>query len=322
MTRPGTRLRALARRLCGTTTMERVIDPAIADLQHEYEDAVRRGLIWRSRGVVMAGYIAFARVTAIAVIERVLNARIVADDRAVVRTLFFSLAAIVVLTALVVSPSLSMGFRLGKVTAPVVFYLVPQAIAVTLPMSLVFGILLGLRNRTATTQVTRTIVLFGVGCTVAAFVLVALLLPAANQTFRELAAGRPLARGYNELTLDELASGDLGRMGPTVNVDPQRLAGEFEFRLALAFAPLALSVFSLSVAAARRNARGPSVVSLAALAIAFGYYALLYGARQAMVARVVPPAIAVWTPNLMCFLAALLLLRRIRLKPDTTDAST
>ena len=37
---PGTRLRALAARLCAAITMERLVDPAIADLQAEYEEAI------------------------------------------------------------------------------------------------------------------------------------------------------------------------------------------------------------------------------------------------------------------------------------------
>ena len=55
---PGTRLRALAARLCAATTMERLVDPAIADLQAEYEEA-RTGPSWRRRWIWMRGHIAF-----------------------------------------------------------------------------------------------------------------------------------------------------------------------------------------------------------------------------------------------------------------------
>ena len=43
MTRPGTRLRAMAARLFDAQTMERYVDPAVADLEAEYEDAAARG---------------------------------------------------------------------------------------------------------------------------------------------------------------------------------------------------------------------------------------------------------------------------------------
>jgi predicted permease len=59
MTPPGTRLRALAARLCTTITMERLVDPAIADLQAEYEEASRTGPGWRRRWIWMRGHIAF-----------------------------------------------------------------------------------------------------------------------------------------------------------------------------------------------------------------------------------------------------------------------
>ena len=59
MTPPGTRLRALAARLCGAITMERLVDPAIADLQAEYEEASRTGPGWRRRWIWMRGHIAF-----------------------------------------------------------------------------------------------------------------------------------------------------------------------------------------------------------------------------------------------------------------------
>lgn len=45
------RLRALAARLVDLRTMERVIEPLLADVQMEYEDANRRGrnASWRRR---------------------------------------------------------------------------------------------------------------------------------------------------------------------------------------------------------------------------------------------------------------------------------
>jgi putative ABC transport system permease protein len=59
MTPPGTRLRALAARLCAAITMERLVDPAIADLQAEYEEASHTGPGWRRRWIWMRGHIAF-----------------------------------------------------------------------------------------------------------------------------------------------------------------------------------------------------------------------------------------------------------------------
>jgi predicted permease len=56
---PGTLLRAVAARLFAANTMHYLIDPAIADMQAEYEDASRRGLTWRKRWICLRGHLAF-----------------------------------------------------------------------------------------------------------------------------------------------------------------------------------------------------------------------------------------------------------------------
>jgi predicted permease len=56
---PGTLLRAVAARLFAANTMDYLIDPAIADMQAEYEVASRRGLTWRKRWICVRGYLAF-----------------------------------------------------------------------------------------------------------------------------------------------------------------------------------------------------------------------------------------------------------------------
>jgi putative ABC transport system permease protein len=56
---PGTGLRALAARLLSPRTMDQLVDPAIADMQAEYEDASRRGLTWRKRWIRLRGYLSF-----------------------------------------------------------------------------------------------------------------------------------------------------------------------------------------------------------------------------------------------------------------------
>jgi len=45
--------------------MERVIDPLIADVQHEYARAAQEGRIWRSHAIHVAGWIACLKVLGI-----------------------------------------------------------------------------------------------------------------------------------------------------------------------------------------------------------------------------------------------------------------
>ena len=55
MTRPGWRLRGMAARIFDHKTMERVVDPLLADLQKEHAEAIRRGRVWKSRWIRLAG---------------------------------------------------------------------------------------------------------------------------------------------------------------------------------------------------------------------------------------------------------------------------
>ena len=318
MTRPGARLRVLASRLLDPGTMERLIDPAIADLQHEHDEAIRRGKVWRGRVMCLVGYCACWKVLTIAAIRYAVFERTAEDDRAVGRTVVFSLAAVIALTALLALPALwSTALRLSGAGAAswLVLYSVPSALVVALPLGLVFGILLGLRNRASTTRVKWTVTALGILCSAAAFIIIGWSMPATNQAFRELAGGRRILRGFNELTLDELASGDAARLMRVMSggVTVERLALEFHFRVALAFAPLALAMFSLGARAAQRRVHGLITTVLAAFVVCFGYYTLLNVAHQAIYRDSLlsaAPAWMQWMPNLLVVVIAMLLLRR------------
>jgi len=62
MTRPGDRLHRLAARCCTRSAMERIIDPAVADLQAEYHAAVQTGSPWTRVWTLLRGYAACLKV--------------------------------------------------------------------------------------------------------------------------------------------------------------------------------------------------------------------------------------------------------------------
>ncbi len=102
-TRPGERLRAVAARVCATQTMERLIDPLIADLQHEYTDARRRHGVWGSRWTLFMGYVVIVKAIALHCAEqsmRALHTWAVADDAARRKTLACAVAVTAVFTVL------------------------------------------------------------------------------------------------------------------------------------------------------------------------------------------------------------------------------
>ncbi len=315
MNRPGARLRSVAARVFDPATLERLIDPAIADLQHEHDAAIRRGLVWRGRWVHTAGCIAVWKVMAASAATastHAITGWARADSCAMGRTIGYSLVTIAGVVALLIWWPLS---RFAPRVPPanvewMVIYLVPQALGVAIPLGLMFGILSGLRGRVATRRVRRSVAALAIVCSIATLVIVASTMPAANQAFRELMAGHRLTRGINEMTLGELARTPAQNIR-LISATANRLAFEFHFRLALAFAPLALGLFALAVSAVWRGTyrvRGLVIVgSLTSIA----YYALLFWARQYGYAADQHARSAVaWVPNLLFFAMALFLFRR------------
>jgi hypothetical protein len=55
MTRPGERLRRIAALVVSQRCIERLIDPIVADMQTEYDQAWRAGRWWRASLVPIAG---------------------------------------------------------------------------------------------------------------------------------------------------------------------------------------------------------------------------------------------------------------------------
>jgi lipopolysaccharide export LptBFGC system permease protein LptF len=137
-------------------------------------------------------------------------------------------------------------------------------------------------------------------------------MPAGNQAFRELSAGRHVMRGPNELTLIEIASNNPSKL-VWGGMTSRHVAYYFNSRLALAFAPLALDLFSLSVIRVSRRRRGVPTMALAASTAAFGYFALMYYCRRTVLyGDWWSPMFAAWAPDLAFLGIALLLFLRPR----------
>jgi Lipopolysaccharide export system permease LptF/LptG len=316
VTRPGETLRSIAQRFCTPATMERLIDPVIADLQCEHADAVVHRRVWHARWIRVAGYVAFWKVAVIGVGRASTGALMTPHDGAIDRTIRFSGLATTALTLVFMWPSVwtflsHPGHRLA-----IFLTLVPSAMSVALPMGIVVGVLCGLRGRVATSRVRQAIVSLAVVCSLAMFVNLGWILPASNQAFREVTAGRRVAPGTNELALGDLRQ--LARDRFVIPLIASRRAFDLHFRVALAFAPLALGLFALGVSGVRRRAAGLLTVGVLGFAACFVYYLLLYCSRAVMyqapfeVSEHIPPIIAAWASNLVFLVPALLLHLRTR----------
>ena len=326
--RPGDGLRAYAALVCSAKTMDRLIDPLVADLQTESMEAVRQGRVWKSRWVRMAGCVAFLKVIAFAAFEdslRTLSARISDDDRPARRALGWAVSVTVVLTALLATwPLLNLpplGTHLSHIDrAKLLFYLLPQALVVAVPIGIALGIQGALGGGTSARRTSGPILATALVCSVISLTSIAWIVPASNQAFRVTAAGRNVGKGFAELTLGEIgqrivraeAQGD-------VNGEPnsRQLSIAYHSRWAFSFATFVLTLFSLSIV--RRRSAGRTIVVVAACALYFAYYLGPSDVTELSRVGSLPAFAIAWFPNLVLIVASALI--AVRLKADATYES-
>jgi hypothetical protein len=286
---PGDRLRALAARVCGPAAMTRVIDPVIADLQSEHIDAIRRGQTWRSRWVRLAGYVVFWKVIGLHATARAVPALrewAAADDRAIGRTLAFTVIATVFVTmvlSLLPLPSVVRAvhervggrplarYRIGQLYVQVALQLWPAG----LQIGFAVGILCGLHGRLATARVRRSIVTIGVA---SAALLFAFLKETPNP--------------------------------------PGGLGAQFaqHQHWAASLTMLVMGVFAYSLSAAMGGkARSIPIGIVASVVYLFSYLIFFLP----VVWGWLPPLVGAWLPNVVFSIAIIVL---VRLEPDTAKA--
>jgi hypothetical protein len=299
MTRPGDGLRALAAHVVDTRTMERVVDPVIADLQ---------------RDPSMRSYVAVIKVLLWCISQEAMmfSAAWTSDDRRATARVVATTAVVTVLgTLLFEAPFLlSYAWRPGNFDRRLPLYLAPQAFPLAVVIGVTLGTVFGIGGRRCSRRVTTWVVALGIVLSVISFIDLAWITPAANQAFRVAVSGNPdIVRGVPEMTLGELwqmASPDV--------------AFFFHTRWALAFSPLILIVFASSIVRATARSRAAGLAAVGAL---FGYYMLLYGGRTLTLDGQVPALAAAWLPNvvLAAIAVALGILNR-RLQPRRNPAAS
>jgi hypothetical protein len=132
------------------------------------------------------------------------------------------------------------------------------------------------------------------------------------------------------LTLSQLWQSSRDRF--VIPVIKSRRTFEFSLRLAEAFEPLALGLFALGIATARRRASSAPAIGLIALVSSFSFYSLSYWARSYWMywdrlhwtrtdIGFASAISAAWGPNLVFLAAALLLWKTRRREPSAADPS-
>jgi len=220
-------------------------------------------------------------------------------DEGIGRTVALSLFIFLVVTAAFVLPPLARDR--SWVAAELVVYLIPQAIPVSLPLAIAFG-LAGAGSRTGSLRaIGGGAVVLGIGGILAVLSTMEWLVPAANQAFRTAVASQAadqgsfprvtLPRGLNERSMSELAamarldrSGvsredgarvglairELSTVNPTFTVQTARVHLHLRVALALAAGPQCLLAAAIAMAIRRR-----ATARLVFAAIAAAYVAVV-----------------------------------------------
>jgi lipopolysaccharide export system permease LptF/LptG-like protein len=279
--------------------MERRVEPTLADWQNEYLEAVQQGRHWPSRWIQFAGVLAVFKVVALVTLEQSAHelAHLDADTRrALARVSAIFGAVTTTATAVLAWVPLNAMPVADPIDLQELLLLIPQALPLAIPLGLTAAVLLGLAGRVPTRIVVGTLTWAAI-CSVMSFLTLGWLAPASNQAYRTKVVGREIAKGDNELTLDELGT----RIEQIRAFDPsapaRRLSTLYHVRVALSATPLVLAVFSLVTISRIRGRRGGRV---SASLLACGGFTFLFVWTAYLAFRgAVPPPMAAWLPNIV-----------------------
>jgi len=275
--------------------MDRLIDPVIADLQHEH--ATVRGSRERCR-ILVNGYAAFLRVMVISLAvdaARTLHARW--GDAAIRRALASACGVMLLLTGLLATPPLVQSLSRAHQSVWLLLFLLPQALPLSLPVSLLVGVVYGLHGRFPTRTVRRTVVLIGLLGSLASFATITWLVPAANQAFRLTMAKSVVVHGMNEVSpasvreqaIADRNDGRLDRAGV--------LFFAFHVRRAVIGAALAFALFGLGISALRTRPAASAATCLVGLAVYVGYFFELRSVSPSLFSDERVAVLLAWCPN-------------------------
>jgi hypothetical protein len=285
--------------------MERLIDPALSDVQFEHGDAIAQGRPWRSRWIRFAGYYAVLRIIALSVYERTVADWTGSEGRAFARAIGFGGVAFLVTALLLISPPAVEGVPANQLP-----YLLPQALPLAIPVGITLGVFCGLGGTFASVRLKRATLAFALVGSAGSLTATAWMIPAAGQAFMEhvriktdrevTGPSGPLEMTTNELrrSIDSLTQS--GRLREARN-----MAFAYHMRWALPCAPFVLALFAVAVMSRRPVRRW--IPAAAACGACFSYYGFLAAADIVTRQTILPIAAFVWLPNLAFVVACVVL---------------
>jgi hypothetical protein len=307
--RPGTRLRSWAGYVCSPATMERLIDPVLADLQYEHEGACATGQPRHRRWIRINGYLAFWRVlllhVPIAYTRQTVRKLAGADDWSVGRALGAAAVTMLIMTGLLIAvPLQNLAERDMASTWPAILVL-PQALPLSLPFSILVGVLSGLRGRTVTNRARRAVMVVGLAGSLGSLGMIIWVMPAANDAFRSTMTGRQVQKGFDEISVRVLREkalaikndGQLGWAG--------MLLLSYHSRWALGGAALVFAVFGLGVNALRLGVAPTAAVGASGCIVYLAYFFELALVPRSVFSDERLAFGLVWLPNIVMIVTGL-----------------
>jgi Lipopolysaccharide export system permease LptF/LptG len=309
----GTRLRRFAERTFDRSTFEHVIQPALADLQHECDSAGSDGLQrWRTS---LRAYWGLWKTIGICTIGDVARNQDGISSSLGGRTAVF----LPILVAILMLPSASwmVAFASEHGTASALTasaWLLPASILVALPAAFFFALAMFRTGADVpSTRLLPSTIAGSVVCAAVVFALLMVVVPTTNQAYRthvfaafqgELTNGPriPLRKGLAEMTLVEL--NEHIRQPPSTRQAELARAHRQE-RFAFVGAVFVLALLGLGLAGRWRS---EAATSGAAIAILVGY-GVCFGFGAGLNTFGYPAAYGTWTANGAFLVIALRLLR-------------
>jgi hypothetical protein len=288
--------------------MERLVDPVIADLQHEIDSTTgtRRWI------VLLIGYFTFWRILAVSIpalwVERSLRRLVAPSCRPFVTAAVAAAATTLVVTAALMTPpiqAISRRHELGLW----LLTLVPQALPFSIPLAIFAGIVSGLKGQRVTRTIRRAVMFVGLSGVLASCGTVVWMVPAANQAFRVAIAGQPLPRGPAEMSPQSLRNQALTMNNQGRPEKAGALLLSYHARWAIVASPVIFALFALGLIAVHLS-RISTVASGFGACVVYVYYFFELGmlVRPSMFANEWFAFCLAWLPNLLIVIVSAALL--------------
>jgi hypothetical protein len=289
--------RALAR-VCCRETMNRLVDPILADVR------------WEDGRVTLRGCVALARALTLHVIASAPGWLANAwsdDDYALVRAATFTMAGGTIVAIALTAPPLSDEVRRIHTSLYALgIRLLPQALVMSLPSMLVLTIPAVFGPISAVKSIAgRALLLTAAG--LFATIAVTVILPRANQSYREVVNGAPVARGFNESGFAALRAQIRDyRQTHGGHAMAQRLEYAYQLRAAVMVSAVPFGIAGVAIVALTRERRRAIACGIAVLAAYWGLMLTEDLVANALIIRggFLPEYLCAWTPTVVLLITA------------------